>query len=52
MGITNSYSTALSKNKEMARNHDLPVLEWKREIESGNGDTVRPEYQVSIYITA
>jgi len=48
MGITNSYTTALSKNKEMAKNHDLPVLEWKREIETSNRDSTLPEYQVSI----
>ncbi|XP_066935319.1 uncharacterized protein [Clytia hemisphaerica] len=31
--VTNSYSTANRKHKQMAKNHDEKVLKWKKEIE-------------------
>ena len=33
MGFTNSYSTALRKNKQLSANFDAPVVEWKNDVE-------------------
>lgn len=44
LGLTNSYKTALLKNKQLATNHDTQVKEWKKQIEENKDN--KPEYQV------
>ena len=46
MCISNSYRTALKKNKELAVNYDEEVIEWKKSIEAANEPVV--EFAVSI----
>ena len=45
MGLTNSYSTALRKNKQLSENYDSDVVKWKENIEQSNK---AEEYQVSM----
>ena len=45
-GISNSYVTALNKNKKLAENHDAEVKALKLQIETGEVDENDPEYQV------
>lgn len=47
MGLTNSYTTALKKNKLFSEGHDELVSQWKKEIELLSGtDANPPEYQI------
>lgn len=46
-GITNSYNTALNKNKLLAKDHDVEVKSWKQQIEQSDQD--RPEFQVNFF---
>jgi len=46
MGLTNSYTTVLKKNKSLCLDYDTPVQSWKTLVE-GNDDVAKPiEYQV------
>lgn len=44
IGLTNSYSTAITKNKKLAENHDEEVKSWKKKIEKNEEN--KPEYLV------
>ena len=46
MGFSNCYKIALGRNKQLAKNHDREVIEWKEKIENGDLGT---EYQVTAY---
>ena len=34
MGFSNCYKIALGRNKQLAKNHDREVIEWKEKIEA------------------
>jgi len=36
MGVTNSYSTANIKHKELAKDHDKEITDWKKRVEEAN----------------
>ena len=46
MGISNSYSTALRKNKKLAENHDADAIGWRKNAEHDQDNA--DEYQVRI----
>ncbi|XP_066910178.1 uncharacterized protein [Clytia hemisphaerica] len=45
LGLTNSYTTGLKKNKKLSKNHDYDVKKWKEQIE--NNEDSKPEYQIT-----
>ncbi|XP_057301509.1 uncharacterized protein LOC130635974 isoform X1 [Hydractinia symbiolongicarpus] len=47
LGVTNSYQTALNKNKKLACNYDQDVKGWKNMIESNDPESVG--YQVILF---
>ena len=48
MCVTNCYSTARTKHKTLAENHDKEITEWKRQVEAAASlDDVKEEPDVS-----
>ena len=36
MGVTNCYTTANTKNKELTKDHDKEITDWKKRVEEAN----------------